>query len=435
MRCVAEPRRSLPWCRPVLFAGIALITVGCSSEATRFTENPFAARSPAKDATASAPVKSRVVQSLPLPPTRPAVSSTSTASQLVPSYQTAPASEVTGSVRRPASTVQSAPQGNARSGWNWEGGTPVTVAIGETAETLAHRYGVPVRAILQANNLSSASAVRPGQRLVIPRYDASLTTGSVKPQPAAQNVPVRPAGNGQIVHTVAPGETLMMLSRQYKKTLSEIARANNIAPQTMVKVGDRIVIPGVRAQQTAFAPAAAAPQPVATQRPAALAPATKVASADSAPIPAARAIAPVNEETAALKPEPVPNSMPTFRWPVRGRVIAGFGPKPTGQQNDGINVSVPEGTPIRAAEDGVVAYAGNELKTYGNLVLIRHSNGYVTAYAHASEILVKRDEPVKRGQVIAKSGQTGNVSSPQVHFEIRKGSSPVDPTPHLDRGA
>ena len=312
----------------------------------------------------------------------------------------------------------------------------MTVAIGETAETLAHRYGVPVSAIVQANNLSSTSAVRPGQRLVIPRYDASLTTGSVKPQPAAQNVPVRPAGNGQIVHTVAPGETLMMLSRQYKKTLSELARANNIAPQTMVKVGDRIVIPGARAQQIALAPAApVARQPVVAQKPAPQTPTTRVASAESAPIPAARAIAPVNEETAALKPEPVPSSMPTFRWPVRGRVIAGFGPKPTGQQNDGINVSVPEGTPIRAAEDGVVAYAGNELKTYGNLVLIRHSNGYVTAYAHASEILVKRDEPVKRGQVIARSGQTGNVSSPQVHFEIRKGSSPVDPMPHLDRGA
>ena len=86
------------------------------------------------------------------------------------------------------------------------------------------------------------------------------------------------------------------------------------------------------------------------------------------------------------------------------------------------------------SEDGVVAYAGNELKTYGNLVLIRHSNGYVTAYAHASEILVKRDEPIKRGQVIAKSGQTGNVSAPQLHFEIRKGSSPVDPMPYLDKG-
>ena len=111
-----------------------------------------------------------------------------------------------------------------------------------------------------------------------------------------------------------------------------------------------------------------------------------------------------------------------------------FGPKPSGQQNDGINVSVPEGTPIKAAEDGVVAYAGNELKSYGNLVLVRHSNGYVTAYAHASEIMVKRDDPVKRGQIIAKAGQTGNVAAPQLHFEIRKGSTPVDPTPFLDKG-
>ena len=119
---------------------------------------------------------------------------------------------------------------------------------------------------------------------------------------------------------------------------------------------------------------------------------------------------------------------------MRGKVITAYGSKTNGKVNDGINVAVPEGTPIKAAEDGVVAYAGNELKTYGNLVLIRHSNGYVTAYAHASEILVKRDEPIKRGQVIAKSGQTGNVSAPQLHFEIRKGSSPVDPMPYLDKG-
>jgi murein DD-endopeptidase MepM/ murein hydrolase activator NlpD len=127
-------------------------------------------------------------------------------------------------------------------------------------------------------------------------------------------------------------------------------------------------------------------------------------------------------------------ALPGFRWPVNGRVIAAFGPRPSGQQNDGINVSVPEGTPIKAAEDGVVAYAGNELKTYGNLVLIRHSNGYVTAYAHASEIMVKRDDTVKRGQIIAKSGQTGTVNAPQVHFEIRKGSTPVDPAPFLNKG-
>jgi murein DD-endopeptidase MepM/ murein hydrolase activator NlpD len=124
-------------------------------------------------------------------------------------------------------------------------------------------------------------------------------------------------------------------------------------------------------------------------------------------------------------------SLPSFRWPVRGRVIAGFGPKTNGQQNDGINLAVPEGTPIKAAEDGVVAYAGNELKGYGNLVLIRHGNGFVSAYAHASEILAKRGDQIKRGQVIARSGQTGNVTSPQLHFEIRKGATPVDPMQFL----
>src|SRR5581483_6821445 len=135
-------------------------------------------------------------------------------------------------------------------------------------------------------------------------------------------------------------------------------------------------------------------------------------------------------KTPEAEAEPM-GSGPGFRWPVRGRVIAGFGPKPTGQQNDGINLAVPEGTPVKAADDGVVAYAGNELKGYGNLVLVRHSNGLVTAYAHASELLVKRGDSIKRGQVIAKSGQTGNVSSPQLHFEVRKGTTPVDPMQYL----
>jgi murein DD-endopeptidase MepM/ murein hydrolase activator NlpD len=120
---------------------------------------------------------------------------------------------------------------------------------------------------------------------------------------------------------------------------------------------------------------------------------------------------------------------------VKGRVIAGFGPKTGGAQNDGINLAVPEGTPVKAADDGVVAYAGNELKGYGNLVLIRHANGFVSAYAHASELLVKRGDTIKRGQVIAHAGQTGNVTSPQLHFEIRKGSTPVDPAQYLASAA
>ena len=118
---------------------------------------------------------------------------------------------------------------------------------------------------------------------------------------------------------------------------------------------------------------------------------------------------------------------PEFRWPARGRIIQGF----SSGGNDGINIAVPEGTQVKAAEGGVVAYAGNELKGYGNLVLIRHPNGFVSAYAHNGELDVKRGDQVKRGQTIAKSGQSGNVGSPQLHFELRKGSTPVDPTRYL----
>jgi murein DD-endopeptidase MepM/ murein hydrolase activator NlpD len=153
-------------------------------------------------------------------------------------------------------------------------------------------------------------------------------------------------------------------------------------------------------------------------------------------VPAAKETAHVATETKEVeeqaKSADATSGLPTFRWPVRGRVIAGYGAKTSGKQNDGINVAVPEGTPVKAADDGVVTYAGNELKGYGNLVLIKHNNGYVTAYAHTSELMVKRGDTIKRGQIIAKSGQTGEVQSPQLHFEIRKGSQPVDPTQFLN---
>jgi murein DD-endopeptidase MepM/ murein hydrolase activator NlpD len=135
-------------------------------------------------------------------------------------------------------------------------------------------------------------------------------------------------------------------------------------------------------------------------------------------------------QTASLPAAPAEKASLGYRWPARGRVISGFG----GNGNEGINIAVPEGTPVKAAEDGTVAYAGAEVKGYGKLVLIRHDNGHVSAYAHNADIAVKPGEKVKRGQMIAKSGQTGNVTSPQLHFEIRKGSTPIDPLPHLDGG-
>ncbi len=166
-------------------------------------------------------------------------------------------------------------------------------------------------------------------------------------------------------------------------------------------------------------------------------PAVPFAAATPAPAPAPVqqvALAPQTGNAgslAPLAPEPAADATEGFRWPVRGRIISGFGKKPNGERNDGINLAVPEGTSVKAAEDGTVIYAGNELKSYGNLVLIRHANGWVSAYAHNSKLEVKRGDQVKRGQVIALSGMSGGVTTPQVHFELRKDATPVDPLQHL----
>jgi len=132
-------------------------------------------------------------------------------------------------------------------------------------------------------------------------------------------------------------------------------------------------------------------------------------------------------------PERSTSASDKLRWPVHGRIITGFGQRNDGTHNDGINLAVPQGTAVHAAEAGSVAYAGSELKGYGNLILVRHDNGWVTAYAHNEQLLVKRGDKVQRGQVIAKAGRTGSVDQPQVHFELRQGSKPVDPVPFLDR--
>lgn len=161
----------------------------------------------------------------------------------------------------------------------------------------------------------------------------------------------------------------------------------------------------------------------------------KVAEAKPAPAPKPEPVKPVKvaalpekvPEPAPVVAPPAPEPQANFRWPARGRVISGYDSK----SNEGINIAVPEGTPVKAAEEGTVAYAGSDVKGYGKLVLVRHANGYVSAYAHNGEIDVRPGEKVKRGQVIAKSGASGNVTSPQLHFEIRKGAVPVDPVPHL----
>jgi murein DD-endopeptidase MepM/ murein hydrolase activator NlpD len=184
-------------------------------------------------------------------------------------------------------------------------------------------------------------------------------------------------------------------------------------------------------------------QSAAKQQPAAqptAAPSAPLVAAPAAPagaepeLPAkATATQPTDTEVAATPPEATPAARggERFLWPVKGKIISNFGPKKGGLNNDGINISAPAGTSVVAADNGVVAYAGNELRGFGNLLLIRHADGWVTAYAHNEKLLVKRGEKVKRGQAIAQIGSTGNVAAPQLHFEIRKGTDPVDPLKYL----
>jgi murein DD-endopeptidase MepM/ murein hydrolase activator NlpD len=308
-----------------------------------------------------------------------------------------------------------------------QGATTIIVGTSDTLEVLAQRYHVTPATILAANGYKGPRTLSPGQQLVIPHPSVAGST------PAAAAPASRPVATAApSVHVVNPGETLAGIAHRNHVSVAELAKANSLEPKAKLKLGTRLTVPGARSAEASSSPpemlsaVQPATQAAATNRVAAAVPQQSARLAQANPAPDASEAGPQvksNEATGAL---------PTFRWPVRGKVITGYGAKTNGKSNDGINLAVPEGTPIKAAEDGVVAYSGNELKGYGNLVLVRHSNGYVTAYAHASELLVKRGDAIKRGQVIAKSGQSGEVGSPQLHFEIRRGSTPVDPLQFLN---
>jgi murein DD-endopeptidase MepM/ murein hydrolase activator NlpD len=425
------PSCSRVWLRVAAVSFIAVSAAGCSNSGRGFDFTSLSSNksnAAPQDTTGSiaarpAPTGKVETQSLPAPsrPETVAVNGgVAQGAQGLGAYR--PPADVTGSVitHRPP-----APAGQ----WTWEGGTPVTVTNGETAEIVARKYGVPVSALMQANGIANSADIHPGQRLVIPRYTVANAAPQTLPPPVAapavttpRAVPPAAVKTADSWHVVVPGESLIGLARHYNIPVNTLAKANNILPYAKVNAGDRLKIPGEPQHQASVAPHIVPPRPMAPPQVASV-PATQSARM-ATPEPA-------KEEPAVTKTAEATGALLSFRWPVKGRIITAFGAKPNGQQNDGINLAVPEGTPVKAAEDGVVAYAGNELKGYGNLVLVRHANGFVSAYAHASEILVKRGDTIKRGQTIALAGQTGNVTSPQLHFEIRKGSTPVDPTQYL----
>jgi murein DD-endopeptidase MepM/ murein hydrolase activator NlpD len=429
-------------------AVLALMSIGfagCSADmSTRVSQdplsNPFASR---QEATGSVPTPT--VERRELPQYSRSQYQSSALPPPIAAPQSYPAGGgVSGGGRGmaayspPAHPIEStgavAPRSVAATRGGGPGGTTIIVGTSDTLEIISRRYNVSAAAIMQANGYKGPRALSPGQQLIIPHPATSVAAAPALAAPVSK--PVAVASAAPSVHVVNHGDTLMSIARRNHIPVAELAKANNLEPSTKLKLGMKLTVPG--AKTAAVAPVAQ-PLAVAAVQPAAapLPPTTKMAAAAGPPQTAhlAQATGKIEDAPAAetpVKASETTGALPTFRWPVRGKVITAYGAKANGKANDGINLAVPEGTPVKAAEDGVVAYSGNELKGYGNLVLVRHANGYVTAYAHASELLVKRGDTIKRGQVIAKSGQSGEVGSPQLHFEIRKGSSPVDPLQFLN---
>lgn len=416
--------------RAPAFAALALMLLsGCSSDASRLGEafsNPFSRSVDATPTGSATPSAAALDTGSPRKPILTPQTNLSAAPTRSPAVQSA-------TLPAPVSTAGIA---SGRGGWVAEGGTPIVVAQGESAAMLATRYGVPEADMLRINGFSAAAQVQPGTRLVIPAYSAAarpaIAAAPHKPAAAPASAKIAKAAASAKPVKIAAAAPLSAMSKkvQIKKPAAApvTAAAPSALPAARAKLSDK------PKQAAAATPdsvkTAAAPAPAAPAKPE---PVRAAALPKPAPQPQPAAPAAVDKTTttaslppSAAAPAAAAEGNPEFRWPARGRIIQGFQ-----GGNDGINIAVPEGTSVKAAEGGVVAYAGSELKGYGNLVLIKHPNGFVSAYANNGSLEVKRGDQVKRGQIVAKSGQSGNVSSPQLHFELRKGSTPVDPTGYL----
>ncbi|MBO6757142.1 MAG: peptidoglycan DD-metalloendopeptidase family protein [Roseibium sp.] len=360
---------------------------------------------------------------------------------------TAPARQQGAAAARPATAA--APPVTWK-GWSSAGGTRVPVRAGDTLSSLSRRYGVPVQAVAAVNGISDPSRVRTGQTLVIPTYVYSSDNGTTSAT-AGESGPVRLPAAG----SSAPLTTASLPARTAANTAAPARKPVRQPTFAEVSSGQ------LPAAATSAAPTRLSALPKSKPRGAARqAPLTTASIGNSVPVPQKQPVRTISttpqpasdpaadaEQREARPTQPIERPQivastdtqateadgPQFRWPVRGRIISDFGPRPGGTRNDGINLAVPEGTPVKATDAGTVIYSGNELKGYGNLVLLRHDDGWVSAYAHNSELKVKRGDTVRRGDVVGLAGATGSVTQPQVHFELRRGNKPVDPLKHLPR--
>ncbi|XVJ64458.1 MAG: M23 family metallopeptidase [Sphingopyxis sp.] len=276
-----------------------------------------------------------------------------------------------------------------------------TVRPGDTLRAIGAMTGAGSEALAMENDLAPPYLLRPGQQLRIP---------------------------GGLYHHVAAGETGIGIAQAYGADWGEIVTINALAAPYILRVGQRLRLPRAARPLT--------PRQVdVASRAAAFALDIDDIATGSQPAlgaraePAAASAAPRRPVTTAVAP-PV-NFAGRFRWPLTGTIVARFGALAPGKVNDGINIAAAKGTPIHAAADGVVAYAGDQIAVYGGLVLIDHGGGWISAYGHAAQIDVQRGQAVKAGETIGLAGATGQVQSPQLHFQLRKNRVPIDPMKQL----
>ena len=346
-------------------------------------------------------------------------------------------------------------------GWTAIGGSVITLREGETLFNVSKRYGVPVTELKKANNITNADQIDAGQQIIVPSYvysaTAPVSAPDIDPRTRASRsdtgllthvsldrirVPTKsPRGyktglaavdlsnnNTKMpnhTYVVAGGDTLGAIAEKHGVRLADLTKANELE-NANIRVGQKLIIPERNVPRINN-------HSSENKRVVGLAPmkADRIVTGSTPknyikPVRVKEYGSVVGDEKA-----PARTGIDTFRWPVTGRVLSKFGHRRRGERNEGIDISVPVGTSVKAAENGLVIYSDSELQEYGNLLLIRHDGGWVSAYAHNSSLQVKRGDKVRRGQIIAKSGRTGNAERPMIHFELRKDSNPVNPEKYL----
>ncbi len=267
-----------------------------------------------------------------------------------------------------------------------------TVSSGDTLWSIAQRYDIDMKDVIYVNNLRAPYFLEIGDRLALPPPNS---------------------------YRVRAGDTLYGISRTFDVSMTQLARQNDLRQPFRIMPGDKLRLPSV---QPAIEP---------PSKPVRLAAATPGRKPEG-PGVAAKPVAKVSKSL-PVKTKTPPRSSGKFAWPVNGPIISTYGPKKDSLHNDGINLRAPKGTPVRAAENGVVVYADNQLSGFGNLVLVRHADRWMTAYGHMDKTLVQRGQEVKRGQSIGTVGKSGSVDTPQLHFEIRRGTEALNPELYLAR--